>query len=60
MHDVFGKIQVLASKGATDIVILCATARNQLLELGNNNLIAPLSVYRGTHVVVDSRTAVQR
>ena len=60
MHDILGKVQIIVGKGAPQVVVLGPAARHQLLELGNNNLIAPLPVDRLAHAVVDLGSPVQR
>ena len=56
---VVGKVQVLPGEGAPHIVVLGPPLRDQLLELGDDHVIAPLPVDSGAHVVVDLPPAVQ-
>ena len=59
VHHVGGEIQVLPGKGAPGVVVLGAPSSHQLLELGDDHVIAPLPSGGGAHVVVDLLAAVQ-
>ena len=59
MEQVVGEIGVVMGEGAAHVVALTAAGLDQLLELGDDHVIAPLPVDSGAHVVVDLRAAVQ-
>ena len=59
MHHVGGKVQVVPGEGAAEIVVLVSPAGDELLELGDDHIIAALAVDGGAHPVVDLRTSVK-
>ena len=59
VHHILREVQVFPGKGTAHIVVLGPASGHQLLELGNNHLIAALAVHRGTHVVIDLLAAIQ-
>ena len=59
MQDVVGEIQVVPCERAPDIVSLLVSAVRQLLELGNDQVIAAFAVPERTHIVVDLFTPIQ-
>ena len=60
VDDVLGEIPVVTGEGTTQVVVLVTTSSHQLLELGENYIVAALAVDGGAHVVVDLRAAIQR
>ena len=52
-ENVFGEVLVLIGEGTADVVLLIASSGNQLLVLGENNIVAALTVSEDAEVVVD-------
>ena len=55
---ILAKVQVIVGEGAAHIIIELITALRQLLELGNNDVIASLSASVRTHFVIYCLTSV--
>src|SRR5699024_2752436 len=60
VQDVVGEVLVVFGEGSTDIVLPVATFLNQLLELGQDDVVAAASVHAEAHAVVDLFSAVER
>ena len=60
MQDVIGEVLVVFGEGAADIVLSVAALLNQLLELGQDDVVAAASVHAEAHAVVDLFSAVER
>ena len=60
MEHIGGKIRVVPGEGSPKIIVLLSPTLHQLLELGQNYIIASSSTHCPAHSVIDLRAAVQR